>query len=64
MHLTDAEYQVFKARFHCTAGSDDQYCVPVIVDTPGGGATWSAYVSGAQFQAAHVWLTQWRSRPK
>jgi hypothetical protein len=60
MHLKDDEYQVFKTHFHCAAGSDEQYCIPVRVDTPSGDASWSTYLSGAQFRGARDWLTQWR----
>ena len=60
MRLTDAEFQVFKTHFHCTAWWDEEYRTPCEVETPSGNATWRAYTSGAKFHAGVDWLKQWR----
>src|SRR2546423_5518957 len=65
MHLTDSEYQSFKTYFHCTALPDEQYRIPIEVETPAGNANWTAYIAGDQFHAGVGWISGHRgnSRP-
>lgn len=60
MKLTDAEYQKFKTQFHCTAWPDEQYRIPVDVDTPAGTGMWTAYIEGARFHAGVDWVSRLR----
>ena len=60
MQLSADEYQSFKVHFYCTALPDEEYRVPIRIQIPGGIATWTAYVSGADFHPSVAWINEWR----
>lgn len=64
MHLTHSEYRAFKSRYPTITWPDEEFRVPLEVETPDGRSVWLEYVSGDQFIEAADWLERLRERSR